>query len=81
MIGNTHYQTIGVVEHANFEHTQLKRSKQLIQWQTPQAEKLSRADLHIHSTYSDGIPTIGQILEHLARRHRNMECWFMRDLC
>ena len=56
MIDNTHYQTIDVAEHANFKHAQLKRSKQLIQWQTPHAEKLSRADLHIHSTYSDGIP-------------------------
>ena len=64
MIDNTHYQTIDVAEHASIETSQLKRSKQLIQWQTPQAEKLSRADLHIHSTYSDGIPTIGQILEH-----------------
>ncbi len=41
-----------------------KEDKQTIQWQTPQAEKLSKADLHIHSTYSDGIPTIEQILKH-----------------
>jgi predicted metal-dependent phosphoesterase TrpH len=67
MIGNTHYQTISVAENANIENALSKRSKQLNQWQIPQAERLSRADLHIHSTYSDGIPTIEQILHHTER--------------
>jgi predicted metal-dependent phosphoesterase TrpH len=78
MIDNTHYQTIDVAEHANFKHAQLKRSKQLIQWQTPHAEKLSRADLHIHSTYSDGIPTIGQILEH-TEHHTDLDVIAITD--
>src|SRR5215467_2671773 len=44
------------------------RSERLVPLLSAQAEKLSRADLHIHSTYSDGIPTIEQILEHTERQ-------------
>ena len=68
MIGNTHYQTRSVAEDKNIEIAQSKRSKQINQWHIPQAEKLSKADLHIHSTYSDGIPTIEQILHHTERQ-------------
>ena len=64
MIDNTYYQTISVVEKSDEEIVLPNRNNQTIPWQAPQAEKLSRADLHIHSTYSDGIPTIEQILKH-----------------
>jgi predicted metal-dependent phosphoesterase TrpH len=64
MIDNTYYQTISVVEKSDAGIALSYRNKQTIPWQTQQAEKLSRADLHIHSTYSDGIPTIEQILKH-----------------
>ena len=64
MIDNTYSETISVVEESNLGITLSNRNKQTIAWQIPQAEKLSRADLHIHSTYSDGIPTIEQILKH-----------------
>jgi hypothetical protein len=60
MIDNSHYQAIEVAETVNREITLSKRSKQKSQWQIPQAEKLSRADLHIHSTYSDGIPRLNR---------------------
>ena len=78
MLGNTHYQTISVAENANIEIALSKRSKQINQWQVPQAEKLSRADLHIHSTYSDGIPTIDQILHH-TERHTNLDVIAITD--
>jgi predicted metal-dependent phosphoesterase TrpH len=64
MIDNTYSQAISVVEESNEGIAIYNRNKQRIPWQTQQAEKLSRADLHIHSTYSDGIPTIEQILKH-----------------
>jgi predicted metal-dependent phosphoesterase TrpH len=64
MIDNTYFQTISVVKQSDEELALSKGNKQTIPWQTQQTEKLSRADLHIHSTYSDGIPTIEQILKH-----------------
>jgi predicted metal-dependent phosphoesterase TrpH len=64
MIDNTYYQTISVVEKSDAGIALSNRNKQTIPWQTQQPEKLSRADLHIHSTDSDGIPTIEQILKH-----------------
>jgi predicted metal-dependent phosphoesterase TrpH len=64
MIDNTYYQAIEVAEKSSGGLALSNRDKQTIPCQTPQAEKLSRADLHIHSTYSDGIPTIDQILKH-----------------
>ena len=64
MIHNTYYPAINVVEKSKEGIALSQRNKQPIQWQIPQAVKLSKADLHIHSTYSDGIPTIEQILQH-----------------
>jgi hypothetical protein len=78
MIGNTHYQTRSVAENANIEIELSKRSKQLNQWQIPQTEKLSRADLHIHSIYSDGIPTIEHILHH-TERHTKLDVIAITD--
>jgi predicted metal-dependent phosphoesterase TrpH len=40
----------------------LKKNQQMTQIEAHHAGKLGRADLHMHSTYSDGIPTIEQIL-------------------
>ena len=78
MIDNTYYQTISVVEQSDEEIALSKRNKQTIPSQTPQAEKLSRADLHIHSTYSDGIPTIEQILKH-TELHTNLDVIAITD--
>lgn len=46
----------------------LKKQKQMTQQQALQSGKLGRADLHMHSTYSDGIGTIEQILEHVQHQ-------------
>jgi DNA polymerase III alpha subunit (gram-positive type) len=64
MIDNTYSETISVLKKSNEGIALSNTNKQTSAWQTPQAEKLSRADLHIRSTYSDGIPTIEQILKH-----------------
>jgi predicted metal-dependent phosphoesterase TrpH len=64
MIDNSYSRAISVVEKSNVEIALSNSNKQTILWPAPQAEKLSRADLHIHSTYSDGIPTIEQILKY-----------------
>ncbi len=39
-------------------------NRQAAVYESPPATKLGCADTHIHSTYSDGIPTIEQILQH-----------------
>ena len=78
MIDNTYYQTISVVEKSDEGIALSNRNKQTIPWQTPQAEKLSRADLHIHSTYSDGIPTIEQILKH-TEHHTGLDVIAITD--
>jgi predicted metal-dependent phosphoesterase TrpH len=62
MIDNTYSTTISVAEKPGTEIELAYSNKQSTPWQTEQATKLSRADLHIHSSYSDGIPTIEQIL-------------------
>jgi predicted metal-dependent phosphoesterase TrpH len=78
MIDDPHYQTIAVAVEENKKFVVSEGSTQTIQWQIPQATKLSRADLHIHSTYSDGIPTIQQILEH-TERHTDLDVIAITD--
>ena len=46
----------------------LKKSRQMTPQQAYVAGKLGKADLHMHSTYSDGIGTIEQILEHIQHK-------------
>lgn len=43
----------------------LKKRRQMTQRQALHSGKWGRADLHMHSTYSDGIGTIEQILDHV----------------
>src|SRR2546426_4151171 len=43
----------------------LKRRKQMTQQQAYHSGKLGMADLHMHSTYSDGLGTIEQILDYV----------------
>jgi predicted metal-dependent phosphoesterase TrpH len=64
MMDNTYYQSLSVAEKSTEGLELFTNGEQPIQWQPQQAEKLSGADLHIHSTFSDGIPTIEQILKH-----------------
>lgn len=46
----------------------LKKRQQMTQRQAYYTGKLGRADLHMHSTYSDGIATVEQILHHAQHR-------------
>ncbi len=46
----------------------LKKSRQMTPQQAYVAGKLGKADLHMHSTYSDGIGTIEQILDHVQHK-------------
>ncbi len=78
MIKNQHSQAFRVPEFANTEATLLKTSKQFAQWQARQSGKLGRADLHIHSTYSDGVATIDQILDY-AEQHTNLNVISITD--
>src|SRR3974377_1748695 len=64
MIENTYFAMMSVVEKPAVEIELAYSNKQFISEKTQLATKISRADLHIHSTYSDGIPTIEQILKH-----------------
>jgi predicted metal-dependent phosphoesterase TrpH len=43
----------------------LSKRKQMTAWQAYYAGKRGKADLHMHSTYSDGIGTIEEILDHV----------------
>ncbi len=46
----------------------LKKSRQMTPQQAYVAGKLGKADLHMHSTYSDGIGTIEHILDHVQNK-------------
>jgi predicted metal-dependent phosphoesterase TrpH len=46
----------------------LKKHRQMTRQQAHHAGKLGRADLHMHSTYSDGIGTIQQVLDYAQER-------------
>lgn len=46
----------------------LKKSRQMTPQQAYVAGKLGKADVHMHSTYSDGMGTIEQILEHVQNK-------------
>ena len=46
----------------------LSKRKQMTAWQAYYAGKRGKADLHMHSTYSDGIATIDEILNHVQEK-------------
>lgn len=48
----------------------LQNYRQMTQQQAHYSGKLGRADLHMHSTYSDGLGTIEQILHHVQYNTR-----------
>src|SRR5215467_6807900 len=68
MIDNTYSTLMSVVEKPGAEIELAFSNKQSISRQAQQATKLSQADLHIHSTFSDGMPTIEHILQHTELR-------------
>src|SRR5438105_10378391 len=56
----------------------LRKRRQMTQKQAHHAGKLGRADLHMHSTYSDGLATIEQIL-HRVQHHTNLDVIALTD--
>jgi predicted metal-dependent phosphoesterase TrpH len=78
MIDNVHYKTNEIAENANMKIAPSKIGEKLTPLLATHAEKLGRADLHIHSTFSDGIPTIEQILEH-TEHHTNLDVIAITD--
>ena len=56
----------------------LKKRRQMTPQQAYYAGKLGKADLHMHSTYSDGIATIEQILRHV-QHHTTLDVIAITD--
>jgi predicted metal-dependent phosphoesterase TrpH len=56
----------------------LHKRKQMTQKQAHHAGKLGKADLHMHSTYSDGLGTIEQIL-YRVQHHTNLDVIALTD--
>jgi predicted metal-dependent phosphoesterase TrpH len=56
----------------------LKKRRSMTQQQAYDAGKMGRADLHMHSTYSDGVATIKQILEYVEQ-HTNLDVIAITD--
>jgi predicted metal-dependent phosphoesterase TrpH len=61
-------RTTMLVERKNTGTAMLKKRRAMTAQQALMAGKLGRADLHMHSTYSDGVGTIEQILDHVQNR-------------
>ncbi len=60
-----HNRTMSNTESGCIGTAMLKKRRQMTQQQAHHTGKLGKADLHMHSTYSDGIGTIEQIHEHV----------------
>lgn len=56
----------------------LKKRRQMTQQQAYHMGKLGRADLHMHSTYSDGLGTIEQVL-HYTQEHTDLDVIALTD--
>src|SRR2546429_3276735 len=57
-----------IPEGAYVGEAMLKKRRKMTPQQAYSSGKLGKADLHIHSTYSDGIGTIEQILAHVQHQ-------------
>jgi predicted metal-dependent phosphoesterase TrpH len=58
-------QAISIPQNASVGTAMLDKHRQMTQRQAFHSGKLGRADLHMHSTYSDGIGSIQQILHYV----------------
>jgi len=58
-------KAIDTSENGSLGTALLKKRRQMTQLQAHDSGMLGRADLHMHSTYSDGLGTIQQILHHV----------------
>jgi predicted metal-dependent phosphoesterase TrpH len=65
MITSKYSQAMNTSENAGVGTAMLKKRRRMTQRQVYYSGMLGRADLHMHSTYSDGIGTIQQILHHV----------------
>lgn len=63
---------------ANGGTAMLKKRRQMTQQQAYHMGKLGRADLHMHSTYSDGLGTIEQVLQH-AQENTDLDVIALTD--
>src|SRR3989441_2776471 len=64
MTTSEHTMVTSIPESACIGTAMFSKRKQMTQQQAHHSGKLGKADLHMHSTYSDGIATIEQILHH-----------------
>src|SRR6266516_4196679 len=68
MITSEHDMMKNSLERACAGTAMLHKRKQMTQQQAHVTGKLGRADLHMHSTYSDGVATLEQILHYVEHR-------------
>jgi predicted metal-dependent phosphoesterase TrpH len=68
MITSRHKSEIGNFENMCQGTAMLEKRKQMTSQQALHSGKVGSADLHMHSTYSDGVATIEQILEHVEQQ-------------
>lgn len=68
MITNMNVTESETLRNVTIGTAMLKKRRQMTQQQAHHAGKPGRADLHMHSTYSDGVGSIQQILAYAQRR-------------
>ncbi len=68
MANNTNEGITRLSSNASSGTAMLRRRRQMTQQQAHSSGKLGRADLHMHSTYSDGMGTIEQILDYVEHQ-------------
>ncbi|HEY3992267.1 MAG TPA: PHP-associated domain-containing protein [Ktedonobacteraceae bacterium] len=79
MITNANQKTDDILaSNATIGTALLEKRRQMTQQQAYHAGKLGRADLHMHSTYSDGIGTIQQVLAY-AQERTNLDVIALTD--
>ncbi len=78
MTTTRHSNVTDVVANASDGAAMLKKRKQMTPQQAYYEGKRGKADLHMHSTYSDGSATIEQILEHV-QQNTNLDVIALTD--
>ncbi|HLH61432.1 MAG TPA: PHP-associated domain-containing protein [Ktedonobacteraceae bacterium] len=68
MANNIHEGMSRLSSNASSGTAMLRRRRQMTQQQAHSTGKLGRADLHMHSTYSDGMGTVEQILDYVEHQ-------------
>src|SRR6266567_4596802 len=78
MTTSEHNMVTSIPESACIGTAMLSKRKQMTQQQAHHSGKLGKADLHMHSTYSDGIATIEQIFQHV-QHYTNLDVIALTD--